>query len=234
MRRVLYSISLTLVFFAFCRADDGRVPRAAGSDYPVHQETKTATIAAVRVTAEQLNKTFPADLARKYIVVEVAIYPKEGPALAVASMDFVLKLGSDTERRPETAEEVSWMWHPQTTAGPDLKSNTHVTTETGVILANGTDPTTGRRVNGVGTYESVGVSNAPTQTSSPAPSSNRVDADRMEALLKKWALQDGKVNSPVAGYLYFPLPAKKIKGALELQYEHDGSTANLALPASAK
>ena len=74
------------------------------------------------------------------------------------------------------------MWHPQTTAGPDLKSNTHVTTETGVILANGTDPTTGRRVNGVGTYESVGVSNAPTQTSSPAPSSNRVDADRMEAL----------------------------------------------------
>jgi hypothetical protein len=44
----------------------------------------------------------------------------------------------------------------------------------------------------------------------------------------------GKINAPVAGYLYFRLPAKKTKGAMELQYEHDGSSANLTLPAPAK
>lgn len=233
MRRLLSSTSLTLVFSALVLAGDGLPPRASSSDYPVRQETKAATIAAVRVTPEQLNKTFPSDLAKKYVVVEVAVYPKEGPAVEVAALDFVLRLG-DSESRPETAEDVAWMWHPQGTAHPDLKSNTHVTTESGVILANGQDPATGRRVNGVGTYERVGVSNAPTQTSAPAPSSSRVDADRMEALLKKWALPEGKINSPVAGYLYFRLPAKKTKGALELQYAHDGSSANLTLPAPAK
>jgi hypothetical protein len=234
VRRILYSTSLTLVFSALALAGDGRPPRASSSDYPVHQETATATIAAVRVTPEQLSKDFPSDLAKKYIVVEVAIYPKDGPAFEVKSLDFTLKLGSDGgERHPDTAEDVAGMWQPHGTAHPDLKSNTHVTTETGVILANGQDPATGRRVNSVGTYESVGVSNAPSQAPA-STSSSRVDADRMEALLKKWALPEGKTNSPVAGYLYFPLPAKKTKGALELQYERDGSTANLTLPAPVK
>jgi hypothetical protein len=233
VRRLLYSTSLTLVFSALVLAGDGVTPRASSSDYPVRQETKTATIAAVRVTPEQLNKTFPPDLAKKYIVLEVAIYPKEGPAIEVVALDFALRLG-DSDSRPETAEDVAWMSHPQGTAHPDLKSNTHVTTESGVILANGQDPATGRRVNSVGTYESVGVSNAPTQTSTPASGSSRIDADRMEALLKKWALPEGKINSPIAGYLYFRLPARKTKGAVELQYEHDGSSANLTLPAPAK
>ncbi len=229
MRRLLHSTSLTLIFLVPTWAGDGRPPRASGSDYPVHQETKIATIAAARVTPAELNKTFPADLARKYVVVELAIYPKEGPAVEVKAMDFVLKLG-DGEIRPETAEEVSWMWQPRATPGPDLKSNTHVTAESGVIIANGQDPNTGRRVNSLGTYESVGVSNNPNQTQ-PASSSPRVDADRMEALLNKFALPEGKINSPVAGYLYFRLPAKKTKGAQELQYDRDGATASMTLPA---
>jgi hypothetical protein len=233
MRRLMNSASLTLVLSMLVLAGDGLPPRASSSDYPVRQETKSATIAAVRVTPEQLNKTFPSDLAKKYIVLEVAIYPKEGPAVEVAALDFVLRFG-DSESRPETAEEVAWIWHPQGTAHPDLKGNTHVTTESGVILENGRDPSTGRRVNGVGTYETVGVSNAPSQTAPRAPSSSRVDADRLEALLKKWALPEGKTNSAVAGYLYFRLPAKKTKGAWELQYAHDGSSANLELPAPAK
>jgi hypothetical protein len=53
-------------------------------------------------------------------------------------------------------------------------------------------------------------------------------------MLGKWALPEGKTASPVAGYLYFPLPLKKTKGAFELQYTHDGSSANLTLPAPAK
>jgi hypothetical protein len=230
VRRIVLSASLTLVFSSLSWSGDGVPPRTSSSDYPVHQDAKTATIAAVRVTPEQLNKTFPSDLARKYIVVEVAIYPKEGPALQVKSLDFVLKIGADTERHPDTAEDVAWMWHPSGSAHPDVTNGTHVTTETGVIIANGQDPATGRRVNGVGTYEGVGVSNEPTQRA-PAPSSSKVDAGRMEALLKKWALPEGRINSPVAGYLYFPLPAKKTKGALEIQYERDSSSANLTLPA---
>ena len=231
MRQILYT---GLFLAALVWGGDGRTPRSSSTDYPVHQDAKTATIAAVRVAPEQLNKNFPADFSKKYVVVEVAIYPKAG-AVEIVGMDFVLRL-ADGESHPDTAEEVAGLWRPHTTAHPDVTSNTHVTTETGVIMASGTDPVTGRRANGVGTYERVSVSgggdpNRPVQY--PTGSSNG-DADRMQAQLEKWALPEGKSASPIAGYLYFPVSAKRSKGALELQYAHDDSSANLKLPAPVK
>jgi len=180
-----------------------------------------------------LNKTFPSDFAKKYVVVEVAIYPKDGATVDVATMDFVLRL-ADGESRPDTPEEIAGLWRPHT-AHPDVTSQTHVTTETGVIVASGTDPVTGRRVTNTGTYERVGVSNG-NDPNRPVhyPTGSSADADRIEAQLAKWELQDGKTSSPIAGYIYFPVPAKKSKGALELQYAHESSSANLTLPAPSK
>lgn len=229
MRQILFTGCLIT---ALASAGDGRTPRSSSSDYPVHEETAAATIAAVRVPAEQLNKNFPADFSKKYVVVEVAIYPKAG-AVDVVAADFVLKL-ADGESHPDTAEEVAGIWRPHTKAHPDVTGNgPHVTTETGVILANGTDPNTGRRTTSTGTYESVGVSNYPRPAQYPTSSSNG-DADRMEAQLNKWALPEAKTASPVAGYLYFPVSAKRSKGPLELQYTHESSSANLKLPAPTK
>jgi hypothetical protein len=228
LRQILY-FGLLITVLAF--GGDGRTPRSSSSDYPVHQDTNSATIAAVRVPPEQLNKNFPADFGKKYVVVEVAIYPKAG-AVEQVSRDFVLRL-VDAESHPDTAEEVAGMWRPRNTTTPELNKPVHVTAETGVIVQNGTDPNTGRRTNGVGTYEGVGVNNYPNQTPMPSTSSH-ADADRMEAQLDKWALPEGKITSPVAGYLYFPVAAKKSKGALELQYTHDDTSANLKLPAPTK
>lgn len=226
MRQILYS---GFLLAALVLAGDGRTPRSSSSDYPVHQDTATATIAAARVSPEQLNKNFPSDFSKKYIVVEVAIYPKAG-AIDLVAMDFLLRL-ADSEARPDTAEEVAGLWRPRRdTQGPEPIGKVHTTAEAGVIVQNGTDPVTGRKVNGVGTYEGVGVSNYPNQAPMPSGTS-RADADRMEAQLDKWALPEGRITSPVAGYLYFPVNAKKNKGALELQYTHDGSSANLKLPA---
>lgn len=229
MRQILYS----LITAALAFGGDGRTPRSSASDYPVHQDTTVATIAAVRVPPEQLNKNFPADFSKKYVVVEVAIYPKAG-AVDLVAADFVLRL-ADGESHPDTAEEVAGIWRPHTKAHPDVPGNgPHVTTETGVILASGTDPATGRRTTGTGTYESVGVSNYPNRPPQYPTGSSSADADRMEAQLEKWALPEGKAASPVAGYLYFPASAKRSKGALELQYTHESSSANLKLPAPSK
>jgi hypothetical protein len=228
LRQILCS---TLLFVALALAGDGRTPRSSSSDYPVHEETTAATIAAVRVSPDQLKKNFPADFSSKYVVVEVAIYPKAG-AVDLVSMDFVLKL-ADGVSHPDTAEEVAGIWRPHNTAHPELPGHTRVTTETGIYTASGTDPNTGRRVNNTGTYESVGVSNAPSPSAPPSTRSSDA-ADRMEALLDKWALPEGKITSPTAGYLYFPVSAKRSKGALELQYSHDASSANLKLPTPSK
>lgn len=230
MRHILCSAALMIPVLAF--AGDGRTPRSSSSEYPVHQDTKTATIAAVRVSAEQLNKTFPSDFAKKYVVVEVAIYPKDGATVDVATMDFVLKL-ADSESRPDSPDEIAGLWRPHT-AHPDVTNKTQVTTETGVIVGSGVDPNTGRRVTNTGTYERVGVSNGgdPNRPVNYPTGSSSADADRMEAQLAKWELQDGKTSSPVAGYMYFPVSQKKSKGALELQYAHEDSSANLTLPAA--
>jgi hypothetical protein len=229
MRQILCS---GLVIAALALAGDGRTPRSSSTDYPVHEETKTSTIAAVRVAPEQLNKNFPADFSKKYVVVEVAIYPKAG-AVDVVSADFVLRL-ADGESHPDTAEEVAGIWRPHTTAHPDvLKNGPHVTTETGVILASGTDPATGRRTTSTGTYESVGVTNPP-NPAPPSSSGSQDTADRMQALLEKWALPEGKTSSPVAGYLYFPVSTKRSEGGLELQFTHEDLSANLKLPTPSK
>jgi hypothetical protein len=235
VRQLFCSASVLLALSTLAAGGDGRTPRSSSSEYPVHQDVKTATIAAVRVSPEQLNKTFPADFSKKYVVVEVAIYPKDGAAVDVATMDFVLKL-ADSESRPDTPEEVAGLWRPHT-AHPDVTSKRpHVTTETGVIVASGTDPVTGRRQTATGTYEKVGVSNGddPNRPVTYPTGASSADADRMEAQLSKWTLPDGKTTSPVAGYLYFPVPAKKSKGALELEYAHENSSANLTVPAPSK
>jgi hypothetical protein len=231
MRRILCS---AVMFGTLAWAGDGRVPRSSSSDYPVHQDTKNATIAAVRVSPEQLNRIFPSDLSKKYVVLEVAIYPKNDAVIEVASMDFVLRL-TDSESHPDTAEEVAAMWRPHSNAHPDITSKTHVNTETGVIIGHGTDPVTGRPTTNAGGYERVGVSNGDDRQRVPYPSgSSGVDADRFEAMLNKWALTEGKTASPVAGYLYFLLPkSTKAKGKeFELQYAHEGSSAALTLPAA--
>lgn len=230
MRQILcFGVLIAAIAFG----GDGRTPRSSSSDYPAHEDTPTATIGALRVPAEQLNKNFPADFSKKYVVVEVAIYPKAGAVDLVAS-DFVLRL-ADGESHPDTAEEVAGIWRPHTKAHPDVTSKLpQVTTETGVILASGTDPATGRRTTGTGTYESVGVSNYPRQPQQYPTSSAPNDADRMEGQLTKWALPEGKAASPVAGYLYFPVSAKRSKGTLELQYTHESSSANLKVPAPSK
>ena len=118
------------------------------------------------------------------------------------------------------------LWRSHTnSASRHARNRPHVTTETGVIVGNGTDPATGRRTNSVGTYEGVGVSNYPTQSAPSVDPPLERDADRMEAQLEKWALPEGKTASPIAGYVYFPVSAKKSKGALELHYSHDESSA---------
>jgi hypothetical protein len=231
MRQILCSAAL-ISSLAF--SGDGRTPRSSSSEYPARADTPTATIAAVRVSPEQLNKTFPSDFAKKYVVVEVAIYPRDGATVEVATMDFVLRL-ADSESRPDSPDEIAGLWRPRT-AHPDVTSKTHVTTETGVIVASGVDPNTGRRVTNTGTYEKVGVSNGgdPNRPMNYPTGGNNADADRIEAQLAKWELQDGKTSSPVAGYVYFPVAQKKSKGALELQYAHENASANLTLPAPSK
>lgn len=136
----------------------GVPPRPSAADYPVQQAVKSGTIAAAIMSADQVGKLFSTEIAKKYIVVEVAIYPAPGQSSDVEPLDFFLRVGDRTSHSELPPVGKPWPGSP-----PASTSSPQVTTETGVIVARETDPY-GRTVHTVGTYSGVGVTNG-----SPAP-----------------------------------------------------------------
>lgn len=98
------------------------------------------------------------------------------------------------------------------------------------------DPVTGRRQRTSGVYSSagvgVGIGGIGNSPGSPSDASAERDRGAVEAELFDKSLPEGSISSPAAGYLYFPVPRKKLKGGakLELQYVGQSSNVKLAVP----
>src|ERR1051325_962029 len=155
-RRVLLALTSSC---ALAMAGDAVRPRASANDYPARQAAGDAMIAAVQATPAQLGKSFPAELAKHYFVIEVAIYPMNGASFDVKIPSFTLLAGSTGEIRPDTPDEVASLWRPRRDP-PKAQSKVHVTNDTGVIYSTGRDPENWSR-SGVGVYESTTVSTGP-------------------------------------------------------------------------
>ena len=183
-----------------------------------------ASIAATRMNSDRAAKIFTPEIARNYVIVEVAVYPKDGETVDVRWFDFALRFGGQQETRPDTPQEAAAPWREKT----GIKDKVQVTSETGVIVASQKDPVTGRRTTSVGTYEGVGVGVGQTPPDPPAPGP---DPQVIEDRLRSRALPEGKTSQAVAGYLYFARPPKKPKdNSLVLTYSSDRTTVVLPLP----
>ena len=207
---------------------DGVPPRATPSDYPAFQRTQDFFIGATLLSNDQVKRVLPADVAKKYVVVEVAFYPRDGATVEVFAFDFSLRFGKEMETHPVTPEETSTgsVAHGR---GPKIPDQVHIEKEVGVIVATGRDPVTGRRGTGVGTYEGVGVGIGGGSRGNPPPSpGGAAKADRIEKQLRDKALPEGKTTAPVAGYLYFP--KKGASGPGDLKYLRNSIHVMLQLP----
>ena len=224
MRRFSSVAVLGLVAALACMGD-GLPPRPSSSDYPVHRQTASATLAAVLLPPETVKKLFPAEVYKNYVVVEVAVYPSAAKTAYVDSFDFSLKFGAGDVSHPRTPEEIVQTWVEKNAPQPPGKVD--VTTETGVVYASGNDPVYGR-THGWATYTGVGVS--PGQPTPPRPLST--DPRVFEDSLRTRALPDGPALKPIAGYLYFPILSKKSKsGSMELEHFKDSVSTRLPFPA---
>jgi len=171
---------------------------------------------------------FSAEIAKNYVVLEVAVYPKNAAIVDVRLFDFGLRFGGEQETRPDTPDQASVPWRENR----GIQDRIQTTEEIGVFVGTGTDPVTGQRTTRTGTYERVGagVGTSPDQRfpDPPAGPNPRVLEDKLSAK----ALPEGKTSHPIGGYLYFPQPTKKAKdGKLELTYSKDGTSFALSLPA---
>jgi hypothetical protein len=211
--------------------ESGLQPRPSSSDYPVSKTAKEAAIGALLAPGDQVKKILPDEISRKYVVVEVAIFPQDGSDVDVTSLDFALKFGPDDIRYPSTPHDVAGVWKEKQPSLPSHGPEVHG--ETGVTYGSGNDPVNGR-TRGWSTYEGVAVSNghpsdAPAVDAPPPPPP--YDPYVVEARAKEKALPEGQTSRAVAGYLYFPRSTKKRKNTpLELRYSKDGDVVTLSLP----
>jgi hypothetical protein len=235
--------------FLLMASAPGIRPRADADSYPSHQEKQDLSIGAALIPPDQAKKMFAADLNHHgYVVIEVGVFPGPGKDVDLDPHDFVLSVGGNNAAlRPVDADTIA-----QIVAGkqdvPAPRSGPHdINTSTGMSVGRVSypDPVTGRQTTGTVTTAETGVGiggpapqpcrggydcdTAPMPQPAPQRSPTQIASILSQELWEK-GLPDGKTVHPVAGYLYFPKPAKKSKDAAwELRYETPDGVTKLPL-----
>jgi hypothetical protein len=174
-----------------------------------------------------MKQRFVTELGRDYLVVEVALYPKEGTDLQVQPDQFVLHIaGQDRALRSENPKVIAASTQKSEGSKRDISIVPHA--DIGYESGRRYDPTTGTNSSG-GIVTSTGVA-VLVGESSPGADPRNEDVVALE--LSEKALPEGTFNKPVAGHLYFRIgkeAAKDAKAKYELAYELNGKAGSLAL-----
>jgi hypothetical protein len=184
-------------------------PRAAVTDYRSHKSADTFAIGAEVQRLALLNPG-------RWLVVEVAAFPAAGTRLAIATGDFALKVADRKKTHvlyPLLPAEVAEALAPPAQTPRPIEPP-HGSVEAGATWGRaGTNPGQPVSEKHASTEISMGV---PDRPPAPAPQERR----KLAHELSEQALPEGAASAPVAGYLYFQLPAKKLKKPrYTLQYE---------------
>jgi hypothetical protein len=179
----------------------GIVPLESANAYPRQAERDSFTLGAKILSAEDVRRLFASDLNKRYVVVEVAVYPREGQLVNVSADQFVLYEEVSSESARAAAPRDAARILQQTNAkrgGRDIV----LYPQMGVGYSSGGP----YRRGGVDTSVGVGVGvGGPGEPEADTPE----DRDAMEAELSEKGLPSGDFAKPVAGYLYFPLKLRK-------------------------
>jgi hypothetical protein len=204
----------------------GAAPRASSAKYQAHLERDGFSIGAELLSKKQASQTFAADVNHCCLVVLVAVYLKKDQSVDLSFTDFALEeVGSDIPVRSESATIVAAKLEKQkNTNSIEVYPHGTVGYESGTY----TDPNTGQPVHVHAVDAAAGIDVAPNGKVPPHVADH--DRDVMERELYEKALPDAKVSSPVAGYLYFPVPNRNKKAKYRLIYSGQAETVDLTLP----
>ena len=226
------TLLLTCVLAGALVAGDGVRPRPEASDYPGHESANGVTIAAQALSPDQVKHLFATDLSR-YIVVELAIYPEGGQQLELTAIDFALKIGaSGDQTRAASPRSIASINQRKNEPKPGSPGDVAIYPTATIGYESGTvyDPVTGQRRGG-GVYGGGGVDVAVGEPRPPRPAGTDRDRGTMRQELEDRSLPEGKINRAVAGYLYFPRPAGKLRNALyEISYYGPTGKVQVSVP----
>jgi len=209
---------------AFADGSGGVLPRDSVSAYQAHRDTDDVTVAASLLPPNRAAKLFTFDVSKRYIVVEVAVYPKPGHDVDIHLLDFELKRASGEKSLPATPEEVAAVWGQKP---PQLPSRAPVMApaQGGAQYGSAGNPNTGRPDHVWGTYAGEGPGYAPPMYGSGP------GAHSLEAKVRQSALPQGRTNRAVAGYVFFPVARQRKDDVPEICYLlPGGGSIGLRLP----
>ncbi len=200
----------------------GIKPRHTAAEYPVFQQHPSLALGAEQLSQKQVQHAFATELDKRYIVVEVGIFPDAKGKVQLNAADFMLHVvGTKEILRPASPETIAQVLYKK----PGTTHDVTVTPVGSIGYESGGRDMYGNRYPGgmtTSTGAMVGIGN------------NKVggtEADRktMETELRDKSLPQGEVAQPVSGYLYFPVSTNK-KMHYELEYSGNGQNIRLQLP----
>jgi hypothetical protein len=195
-------------------AQHGIRPRSTSEDYPIHQSVRTEhgkalAIGVTLLPEKQVKKVFSPALNKKFIVVEIGVFPPPGASATVAGADFALKIGEEMVH-PLSADSAAASLGRARNPDPNWDNHDiHGSAGAGIGYERGTDPVTGRPVRGLSRSAGVGAANDPAAGPYPYPDPPPPqDPRNVQEDVENRGLPEGATADPVAGYLYFPVPSK--------------------------
>jgi len=187
-------------------AQSGTVPKPKPEDYEAHAQARSAALGA-EFMVHSFSRGEESYIAEDYLVVEVALYPPKGQAVAVNPGNFSLRINGKKQvllPLPPSMVAAS-LQHPEWRTSPTIEGGGGIG-NTGVVLGGpprNREPFPGSNPPGSGPV------NMPR---SPVPD-NRGGVEpqervKPEDLLVQTALPAGSHRDPVSGFLYFPYTGK--------------------------
>lgn len=228
MRGIIVLFSILFLIRTIPAAAEGTVPRTRPSEYPSFQAVEGTTVAAALLKETEIRQHFVSDLGKGFLVVEVAVYPKEEGMVEIVPDQFILRVvGKDLTLRPENPSVIAGVLQVKNTPQRDV----HVVPQVGIGLESGRryDPRgTGTYDSRNGTYDSRGGVYTSTGVGvlvgggSAGGVSIPADRNATEIELREKALPAVETGKPVAGHLYFLADKNTLKNKkqkYELEWE---------------
>lgn len=218
---VLFALLVSILCIAQTR--QGILPRPDSTEYPARVEHGGNAAGAALLTSKEVHNAFATDL-KRYLVLEVSVYPQKDKALKLSRDDFALRI-SDSFLRPLDPATIADQ--TQRTAGSDRNVGVYPSAGVGVSTYPTYDPGSGRIRNTTGVYTNVGVGvGVGGNSGNPV---NVRDLTVIQQELSEKGFPEGEFSTPVCGYLYFPTPDKK-KGNLQLVWTVNGQQVLIKMP----
>lgn len=212
-------------------------PRGDAADYSAHESIDVAAFGAAVIPSAEVKKIFAGDLDHAgYIVIEVGVFPARRREVDLSALDFTLLTDPNviSERTGDVDAIAAAVIKPPKDSNPAVPSReVSVTTGASVEHVSYPEPVTGKKTGA--TIVGAGAGVGPPSGQQPFPRQGSADADRDRLARQLWQdlLPDGKTTLPVAGYLYFPKPAKKARNSTwMLQWENAAGRVKINMPPS--